>query len=216
MKSWHLTDIQAMQQRYRAMFINSLSGFKSANLVGTVSAQGVENLCIVSSVFHIGADPALMGMITRPQTVRRDTVENIKATGFYTLNHVNPQIVRAAHQTSARYDADVSEFTETGLTASYEQDFKAPFVAQSKVRMGLEVEEIKLLEINQTELIIGRIVLVQTDETALEPDGSLDIERLDSVAISGLDRYHSTQKITRLTYAKPDSSPEELQFPEND
>lgn len=201
-----------MQQRYRAMFINSLSGFKSANLVGTVSPQGVENLCIVSSVFHIGADPALMGMITRPQTVRRDTVENIKATGCYTLNHVNPEMVRAAHQTSARYDADVNEFTQTGLAAFYEQGFKAPFVAESNVRMGLELEEIKLLEINQTELIIGKIVLVQTDQAALEPDGSLDIERLGSVAISGLDRYHSTQKITRLTYAKPDTQPEELQF----
>lgn len=201
-----------MQQRYRAMFINSLSGFKSANLVGTVNSDGVENLAIVSSVFHIGAEPALMGMITRPRTVRRDTVENIKNTGFYTLNHVSEEMLLAAHQCSARYAAKVSEFTETGLNASYEADFPAPFVAQSRLRMGLQVEEIQLLEINQTELIIGKVVLIQTDQDAIEPDGSIDIEKLGTVAISGLDRYHNTQKITRLTYAKPDSWPEELTF----
>ncbi|BDX08512.1 flavin reductase family protein [Planctobacterium marinum] len=212
MKSWTRADIQAMQQRYRAMFINSLSGFKSANLVGTTDANGNENLCIVSSVFHIGADPALMGMITRPQSVRRDSVANIKATGYYTLNQVNTDIVVAAHQTSARYEADISEFTETGLTAHYEPGFVAPFVAESQLRIGLKLVETKLLEINQTELIIGEIMLVQSKESALEPDGSIDIEQLNSVAISGLDRYHSTQKITRLSYAKPHSQPEELLF----
>ena len=211
-KSWTRTDIQAMQQRYRAMFINSLSGYKSANLVGTTDTNGNENLCIVSSVFHIGADPALMGMITRPQSVRRDTVANIKATDYYTLNHVNTDMVVAAHQTSARYEADISEFAETGLTAHYEPDFLAPFVAESRVRIGLKLVETRLLEINQTELIIGEVVLVQSEEFALEPDGSIDIEQLNSVAISGLDRYHSTQKLTRLSYAKPDSKPQELYF----
>lgn len=201
-----------MQQRYRAMFINSLSGFKSANLVGTINSDGVENLAIVSSVFHIGADPALMGMITRPRTVRRDTVNNIKHSGFYTLNQVSEPMVHAAHQCSARYDAEVSEFAETGLTPSYVSGFSAPFVAQSCLKIGLQVEEIQLLEINQTELIIGKVVLVQTDEMAIEPDGSIDIEKLGSVAISGLDRYHTTKKLTRLTYAKPDSWPEELTF----
>ncbi len=201
-----------MQQRYRAMFINSLSGFKSANLVGTVNSDGVENLAIVSSVFHIGADPALMGMITRPRTVRRDTVENIKSSGFYTFNHVSSEMVHAAHQCSASYAENINEFTETGLTASYEAGFPAPFVAQSRLRVGLQLEEIQLLEVNQTELIIGKVVLIQTDQDAIEPDGSIDIEKLDTVAISGLDRYHNTQKITRLTYAKPDSWPEELTF----
>ena len=201
-----------MEQRYRAMFINSLSGFKSANLVGTVDEHGNENLCIVSSVFHIGANPPLLGMITRPQTVRRDTVSNIKNTGVYTLNHVTRDIVPQAHQTSARYDADVSEFTETGLTAEYLTDFAAPFVAQSQLKIGLKVEEIKLLEINQTELIIGSIEMVQAPEEVIEKDGSMDIEKLQSVAISGLDRYHTTEKISRLSYAKPDVKPTELKF----
>ena len=212
MKTWKTKDIEAMPQRYRAMFVNSLSGFKSANLLGTIDDSGCENLCIVSSVFHIGADPALMGMITRPQTVRRDSVNNIKTNGFYTLNHVNPDIVWPAHQTSARYDESVSEFTATGLNPHYVDNFPAPFVKESKVRIGLQMHEIKLLEMNKTELVIGEIQIVETSDEAIEPDGSIDIETLQTVAVSGLDRYHSTQKITRLAYAKTDKTLEELKF----
>lgn len=212
MKIWKTRDIDAMGQRYRAMFVNSLSGFKSGNLLGTIDDIGNENLCIVSSVFHIGADPALMGMITRPRTVRRDSVNNIRENGFYTLNHVHPDIVSAAHQTSARYDADISEFEQTGLTPHYIDNFPAPFVKESNVRIGLRLCEIKLLELNKTELVIGEIQIVETDEAAIEPDGSLDIETLQTVAVSGLDRYHSTKKLTRLSYAKPNLPLSEINF----
>ena len=211
-KTWKTRDIEAFEQRYRVMFINSLSGFKSANLLGTISEEGNENLCIVSSVFHLGADPALMGMITRPQTVRRDSVNNLKANGFYTLNHINPEIIAAAHQTSASYDAHISEFEETGLTPEYVDNFPAPFVLESRLRLGLQVHEIKLLEVNNTELVIGEIQIIQTDPNAIEPDGSIDIETLQTVAVSGLDRYHSTNKVTRLSYAKPDKQLEEIKF----
>ncbi|MFT6737257.1 MAG: flavin reductase (DIM6/NTAB) family NADH-FMN oxidoreductase RutF, partial [Kangiellaceae bacterium] len=63
-----------LPQRTRANFINSLSGFKSANLIGTQSIEGVNNLSMVSSVFHVGANPPLIGMLIRPHTVKRDTL----------------------------------------------------------------------------------------------------------------------------------------------
>ena len=66
------SDIKAMDPRRRAAFINSLSGFKSANLVGTVNAKGQTNLAIMSSAVHLGSSPhcwhSLLGpvvMITR-------------------------------------------------------------------------------------------------------------------------------------------------------
>ena len=52
--------IAMMEPKTRARFINSLSGFKSANLIGTTDKAGNENLAIVSSVFHLGAHPPLM------------------------------------------------------------------------------------------------------------------------------------------------------------
>lgn len=201
-------DLAAMESRYRAHFINSLAGFKSANLVGTVDTKGQNNLAIVSSVIHLGASPPLMGMITRPRSVERHSVENLIETGFYTLNQVNTDIVEAAHQTSARYPRGNSEFEATGLTPVYGSAHPAPYVAESRLSVGLKLREHKLIELNNTEFIIGEIIEVWLDSKALQRDGFVDLEALGSVAISGLDSYHQTQRVGRLSYAKPDRAPQ--------
>jgi len=198
--------IEQLPERYRANFINSLSGFKSANLVGTRSINGVNNLALISSVFHVGANPPLVGMIMRPHTVVRDTLSNIKETGVYTINHVHSAIVEKAHQCSARYAANVDEFKAVGLHADISSTINAPFVAESRIKIGLELAQINVIELNQTELVIGRIVEVSVGASFLLDDGYVDIEKADSVAVSCLDSYHRTERIDRYSYAKPEQA----------
>ncbi|MCF2916327.1 flavin reductase [Pseudoalteromonas sp. Cn5-37] len=194
--------IADLENRYRAHLINSLSGFKSANLVGTQDSNGQTNLAIVSSVFHLGAHPPLVGMIIRPHSVPRHTLENLLATKQYTINHVNKDIYNKAHQTSARYDKGESEFDATGLSTEYLNDFTAPFVKESKLKYALELKEHHYLAINGTELIIGEITDIYLDEACLQEDGFIDIEAIGTVAVSGLDSYHVTERLARLAYAK--------------
>jgi len=196
------SDLDGMEQRYRANFINSLSGFKSANLVGTVNLQQQTNLCIVSSVFHIGADPALMGFINRPHSVDRHTLENLIETGYYTLNHVHTGIIDQAHQTSARYTRNESEFTGTGLTPLWRDEFAAPFVSESFVRIGMKYREHHTL-MNNTVMVLGEIVMVNLPQDSVKEDGLVDMTTTNTVAVSGLDSYHSPRKVKRLGYAKP-------------
>ncbi len=195
--------IEAMEHLYRVAFINSLSGFKSANLVGTVDQVGQTNLSIVSSCIHIGAHPPLMAMIVRPHSVDRHTLENLLATGEYTLNHVNQEIYPQAHQTSARYPKDVSEFSATGLTELWQEGFAAPYVKEANIRLGLAFREHHHLAINGTELIIGEIMQVWVPDECVQADGFVDIEQAQTVALSGLDRYHRSEHLARLSYAKP-------------
>ena len=206
-----LQDIDALPQRYRANFVNSLSGFKSSSLLGTTDGR-VNNLAIISSVVHVGANPPLLGIIMRPHTVQRDSLSNIKQQGVFTLNHVHTSWTDKAHQTSARYDNDVSEFDEVGLTPWFSNTFSAPYVKESAVKMGLKVEQHFTL-CNQTEMIIGKIQEVfiansniegnSIAKSAIAEDGYIDLEFLQTSCISGLDTYHSTQKIAQYAYAKP-------------
>ncbi len=202
--------IEAMPQRFRVNFINSLSGFKSANLIGTVSETGQTNLAIISSAFHLGADPALMGFINRPHSAERHTLENLLQTGYYTLNHVNSDILNAAHQTSARYPREQSEFEATNLTEEWYEGINAPFVAQSRVHVGLKYQEHLTLS-NKTVLVIGEIIHVKIQENCVREDGLIDIDTTDSVAVSGLDSYHKPNKIRRLSYEKPNTAPQVLE-----
>ena len=196
-------DLINMEQRYRAMFINSLSGYKSANLIGTIDGQGMTNLAIMSSAFHLGAQPPLMGLIVRPDVAERHTLDNIRSTGVYTINHVNQKIYRQAHQTSARYPKSISEFDAVGLTTEYRHNFTAPFVKESSISMGLELRQEYLMEINGTHLLIGEIVAVKVPDDTVSDDGFIDVAKADTLAIGGLDGYFSAQLQERLAYAKP-------------
>ena len=57
-------DLMALEKHKRAHFINSLGGFKSVSLVGTSDKEGNSNLAVFSSIFHIGANPPLIGLIS--------------------------------------------------------------------------------------------------------------------------------------------------------
>lgn len=205
---FNIEALRQLEDRYRAKLINSLSGFKSANLIGTTDGKGNHNLAIVSSVFHIGANPPLVGMIMRPHTVTRDTLENILELGEYTINQVNAEIWKEAHQTSARYEQQVSEFDDVGLTPEWVDGVKAPFVAESRLKYSLVLRESQTLEINGTVLVIGEINHVLVEDDVIAQDGYIDIEALETVAVSGLDSYHVTNRLGRLSYAKPDKKPD--------
>jgi len=198
------SDLEKMDKQTAVHLINSLGGFKSVALVGTSDVQGNTNLSIFSSFFHIGANPPLIGMIFRPSPPERDTMRNIIDTGFYTINHINEQIYKQAHQTSARYNKEISEFDTTGLFAEYKNNFRAPFVLESNIQLGIEFKEKIDISINNTTMIIGEIVQIFIPEACLSEDGFVNLEKAGTVTCSGLDSYHKTMQLDRLSYAKPD------------
>ena len=202
MKTLSSRDLEVMDQRVRIQFATSLPGVKPVCLVGTRNAAGIGNLAPFSSVVHLGSNPAMLGMITRPDLVERHTLANILESRCWTLNHLHPAIVAAAHQCSARYPADVSEFEATGLTEHREPDFAAPFVAESRFRIGLELAELIDIASNGTKLIVGRVTLVQIDDAHLAEDGSIQLAGLDAVASTALDTYFGITPLVRLPYAK--------------
>ncbi|HRG58888.1 MAG TPA: flavin reductase [Bacteroidia bacterium] len=203
MKTYTLDDINAMEQRFRTTFINSIAGFKSLNLVGTINEKGNTNLAPFNSIFHVGAHPPLLGMVCRPHEVERHTFENILSQKYYTLNHVHENILNAAHHCSARYDKFTSEFEVTGLTAYFSNSCKAPYVSESRVKIGLEFKEKLNLLSNQTTIIIGQIIEIMIDENAIKNDGFVNLSALDSLTVAGLDAYYKPLFISRLSYAKP-------------
>ena len=196
------TDLMQMEQRKRAHLINSVGGFKSVCLIGTVDLKGQTNLAIFSSIVHIGSNPPLISFIMRPDSVERHTLSNILDTGSYTINHLNASIYKQAHQTSARYPKEASEFDATGLSTEYKFNCKVPFVEESNIQLEMEFKQRIDLAINNTIMIIGEIKNIYIPDNCMQEDGFLDIEKAGTVTCSGLDSYHLTNSLARLPYAK--------------
>lgn len=195
--------IDAMEKRSRANLINSLSGYKSANLLGSINARGQTNLALMSSVFHVGAHPPLLGLLIRPNSVPRHSLENLIEMGVFTLNVVTRDIYTQAHQTTARYAHDQSEFEAVGLDEEYTSLMKAPYVAQSPIKTGLSVLETQTLSFNNTVLVIAEIIELRIKPGIMAEDGQLDMNAANAVAVTGLDEYHSGSTLGRLAYPKP-------------
>jgi len=196
-------DINQMHHLYRINLINSCSGYKSANLIGTKSKDGISNVAVFSSVTHLGSDPALLGFFLRPTTVIRNTYDNIKETGFFTLNHIHQNILEDAHHTSAKYDASISEFEVTSLDEEYKDNFSAPFVKNCPLQLALEYVEEYPIKANDTILLIGKIKKLYVKDGLLEKDGFINLSKGKVAAINGLDAYAVPNSNTRLGYQRP-------------
>jgi flavin reductase (DIM6/NTAB) family NADH-FMN oxidoreductase RutF len=201
----HQQQIEQLEQRYRTTFINSLAGYRQAVLVGTKSTQGISNLAIFNSLIHLGANPALFGLVCRPapEGVERHTLQNILDTGVYSLNFVSAAYMQQAHQTSARYPAHASEFQRVGFGECYLPDFAAPCVDEAVVRIAMQFRQLVPIALNNTALIIGSISQVEFSGVEVAPDGFVNLEPAKVLISQGLDAYFTGTALGRLPYAKP-------------
>jgi len=211
MNHYNSTDLHQLDRIYRGNLINSVTGYKSASLLATRSASGIDNVAIFSSVTHLGSDPALFTFIQRPLGHGvGHTYENLKETGHITLNHINLELIERAHQSSAKYDASVSEFEVLGIESLDRDGIDAPFVKDAAIQVAARYEGEYYLKENKCILVLCRITDIFINDGIQQEDGWLNLETAGSLAINGLDAYASGTTEKRLSYAKVGEELEEI------
>ena len=196
-------NIQDLEHLYKINLINSCSGFKSANLIASISSNGVSNVAVFSSVTHLGSNPPTLGFILRPTTIPRDSYKNIKENGIFTINHIYEDIIEDAHHTSAKYPEEVSEFDVTNLEEEFKGSFNAPFVKNSPVQMSMKfIEEIYVAS-NDVLLIVAQIQELYVKDELLENDGLINLSKGNIATINGLDTYAIPKFKKQLSYQRP-------------
>ena len=195
--------INDLEKIKKINLINSCSGYKSANLIGTISKEGITNVAVFSSVTHLGSNPPTLGFILRPTTVPRDTYKNILESGVFTINHIFEDIIEDAHHTSAKYEEAISEFDITALEDEYHNDCIAPFVKGSPVQMEMKFIEEYHIKSNNVIHIIAEIKNLYVKDDILNEDGFLDLAKGKVAAINGLDAYAIADNNTRFNYQRP-------------
>ena len=202
-------DITTLPKAKRINLVNSVTGIKPGNLIGTTSDSGNLNLAIISSVVHLSSDPALIGFFMRPhQDFRRDTYNNIEETGCFTINSIPAELTRNAHYTSGKFEDHISEFDVCNLTPAHLDDFKAPFVKESAIKIGLKLVEFSPIKSSKTTLVIGEIELLGIDETFLTEEYYIDLEKASCTGVSGLNSYYTLKHQANYPYVRLNEFPE--------
>ncbi len=203
MQFFNKQDINSLNKIYRINLINSCSGFKSANLLGSISTDGKTNVAVFSSVTHLGSNPPTLGFVLRPTTVPRNTHRNLKETGYFTINHIWEDVIEDAHHTSAKYPDDISEFDMTVLEPEFKGDFKAPFVKNAPVQMAMKFVEEVYVPSNDVMLIVAQIQELYVKNEILQEDGLINLSKGNVATINGLDTYAIPKFKKQLSYQRP-------------
>lgn len=202
MATFTSSQLDSLSRFYRGNLINGLTGSKPALLIGTRSVSGTTNLALFSNVIHLGANPALIGLLQRPLTEQSHTYRNITESGYFTVSHIKNEWIDRAHQTSAKYADGESEFLYCGFQEEYHEGFFAPHVNGSSIAMGARFIRDIFLEENDTRLLIAAVEWLHVNDEVLLADGNIDLEKAESVAAGGLERYYSLRFEKQLPYAK--------------
>ena len=201
-------EINELDKVKRLKLINSITGVKSANLIGTKSSNGITNLAIFSSVVHLGSKPPLLGFITRAsKKVKRNTLENIISTKKYTINQIQKEFIKKAHYTSAKFSEHESEFNKCKLNEEYINNFFSPYVKESNLKIGMCLKEIIPIKSNDSTMIVGEIQEIITNSKFLKDDFMFDLEKAGTIAIGGLNEYFEIKNIANHPYVRMSEFP---------
>jgi flavin reductase (DIM6/NTAB) family NADH-FMN oxidoreductase RutF len=203
-KTFQASEISELERFFRTNLINSFCGVKQVFLLGSTGSKYPENLAPFTQVMHLGANPAAIGILFRPDSVERHSLENIRKTKYFSLNTVPYSMAELAHHTAARWQE--SEFKACGFETEYLKDYLCPMVKISSVKGIFKMmDEIKLF--NETILLTASYEQVIVSESALSADGFINHSHTESLAAIGLDAYTQATEVTRFSYPKPETPP---------
>ena len=208
-----INEFGSLDRHYRANLINSAVGIKQASLIATFDDRNLSNLALFSSAVHLGSNPPLVAVFSRPETDSpKQTLNNIISNSFYTINHVNSSILQRAHGCSFKFSPAESEFTECKLTEETVNGFKAPFVAESKVSIAVRYLRHFTIDENGVVMILGEMKSLLIKKDVIQDNGEIDFDQSRSVGVAGNNTYYDLQKLASLRYFKSDQKEELLKI----
>jgi hypothetical protein len=145
---------------------NSIVGPRPIGWISSKSSEGVLNLAPYSFFNAFNYVPPIIGFAS---IGRKDSLNNIEATGEFVWNLVTQPQVEAMNQTCKAVPPEVSEFDIAGLSTAPSNIVSVPRVAESPVSFECrctQILQLKTLEGNSVEtwVVFGEVVGIHIEE----------------------------------------------------
>jgi flavin reductase (DIM6/NTAB) family NADH-FMN oxidoreductase RutF len=145
---------------------NSIVGPRPIGWISSKSSDGVLNLAPYSFFNAFNYVPPIIGFAS---IGRKDSLNNIEATGEFVWNLVTQPQVEAMNQTCKAVPPEVSEFDIAGLSTAPSKIVSVPRVAESPVSFECrctQILQLKTLEGNSVEtwVVFGEVIGIHIEE----------------------------------------------------
>jgi flavin reductase (DIM6/NTAB) family NADH-FMN oxidoreductase RutF len=170
--------------------------------VTTIDQDGRVNLAPFSFFNAFGANPPLVVFspgLKRDES-RKDTLNNVIATGEFVLNAAVADLAEQMNLTSRELPPGDSEAELAGLSLVPSVKVRPPRVAASPVHMECVLRQVVTIGVGpgSANLVIGEVVLMHADDAVLDDKGSIDPSRLRTIGRLGGDYYCQTSDLFRM------------------
>jgi flavin reductase (DIM6/NTAB) family NADH-FMN oxidoreductase RutF len=152
--------------------------------VSSISASGSNNLAPFSFFNGVSADPPVVvfSPLRNSESKKKDTRNNIEATGEFVVNIVSQAIADQMNITSAQCAPEVDEFELSGLTPVPSIHVKSMRVKESPVNM--ECRLMQIVDFGDKPLagclIIGQILCIHVADELID-NYRIDPDKLNAV-----------------------------------
>ena len=193
------TSLDSMERQARTTLINSLSGVRTAYIAITADSHGRLNASTLSNVTHVGADPAQMSILFRPDNGKRHTLQNFLSGSPLTLVCMPFNQVNLVHE--VRMNAPEGTFELDVLEAPTCHVEGCPHPLPKDYLYAISLEFVERFTLNNGCIYtVGEIKSIATGK-ALEIDKEGQISFLIPPTLAvGLRQYASTEKTVKLPY----------------
>lgn len=183
---------QSPAERYRLM-ANAVTPRPIA-FVTTISPDGIPNAAPFSFFGLLSHDPATLaiGIEPRPDGRRKDTAQNIIATGTFTVHIADAALAAQMDACSAPVDPEVDETALTGLATVPGRTIPVPRLARAPVAMECRLHSLVPLG-PARDIVLGTIHGFFLREDAITAGGHVDQDVLDTIGRVGGAAYATTR-----------------------
>jgi flavin reductase (DIM6/NTAB) family NADH-FMN oxidoreductase RutF len=154
--------------------------------ISTIDAGGINNLAPFSYFNAVGEDPPhVMFSTVRTGNKNKDTLNNVLLNKQFVVNIVTEELAERMNTTSGLFPPEVDEFEVAGLTPIASEMVLPKRVGECLVTFECEMVHHYFLEGHKNggaAVIIGRVLLMHVDDSVLQENFRIDLEKYRPVA----------------------------------
>ncbi len=179
--------------------------------ITTINDAGLVNLAPFSFFNMLSYDPPFVlfsAGVHEADGGRKDTVENIAATGEFVYNMATWAQKDQVNETAWIIDRTVDEMAASGLAPLPSRLVRPPRVKGSPVHFECRLHQIVTLPgrlpSSEHHVVIGQVVAVHIDDDVITADGRVDVAKMKPIARLGYKDYVCVEQLFQMDKRTPE------------
>ena len=158
--------------------------------------EGESNIITIGWTGIVNTHPPMTYISVRPT---RHSYEIIKATGEFAINLTPASMVREADFCGIYTGKKVDKFKKCGLTKEKASELSCPIIGESPLTLECRVKEI--IPLGTHDMFLSDIVAVDVDESLLDENGKLHLDRAGLAAYMHGEYYSLGKKLGKFGFS---------------